>query len=432
MDNERLPYPVWRESNVKIRLLFVFVAVLFAAPFSVQAVDYVLTSDGWASNDLSATPGAMTVSGDGGSGTPYLHGTYSDNLDMDEFQIFANTNDLDAIYYEFNIGTLTYDTNSVDGGLINFSGIGDRPVLTIDATNTITIRAIDSSSTGHVSAVRQVVNLYATNGITVHEGIDARSIDGLGGARCGGIGIYSGGPVVIGGELKTGPNRYPGDIEVIGASINLGSNIRTHKGGSDSADPADVMLNATDGGVVVNGWIGAWGANDGRGHVTILSGGGGDVTISSGITNSITTVAVTKTNCGGDVSITSDGDITIGGLIDSCAYVPEGNYSYPGSLYLSASNGAITLADLDVSLHSNITFTALDNTTITNNLLGLNDYLSGDYVTRFTNTTITGDIVYNPDAASNAYLNEATYIITGSEAYSVRPPPPSATCIMLK
>lgn len=436
----------------------------------VAPTDYVLAEDGTIGLDLVATPSDVVVSGDA---TNVIYDLLYHSLDMDAYRV---TNEVEEVDVLFQLGALTYDSNSAEGGVLDLSGILARGSLTIEAMNSIELRSVKTlttQATGSSLAGAGHVTLTASDGLLVADAIDASAV---GNARGGDISLsVTDGAITVGGEIKTGDSRYPGSVQMTAREISLSDVLTTTVSNSGDAGPVgvtstvgridigmldlsavynggDLTLTATGGGIAtgpidtsafhVNGRTG--------GKVTILSdaevsvasidasvaristnlntdaGGpieimaGNDVTVAGAIktyvSNANTNSAGTLRSRSGDITITSaNGNIGIGGAIDASHPDPmwDGT-NYMGNLTLSAVNGSNTLASLNVDHVNEITLIAASGkgTLIIGPLEGLGSDIGDSDIDRF--TSVVGDVYYDDEVPENAYLNSQTYPIVNS------------------
>jgi len=341
------------------------------------------------------------------------------------------------------------------------------------------------------------VTLNANNNIVLTGGVDATGPLGPNGASGAAISIISSAGIVdIGGSLLSSGGRGAGSQTVQGtsvylnevaanavrdnasaASIGITATLGVIEAGNISAtaprNAGNVTLTAQNGNVTA-GNITARStiANDNialsGGAVSITSGGavqagaivttvartnqlntatvGGAVNIVASnnvlvagdintfVNNSSTSVLLRSR--GGNIIITSiTGDITIDGDIDASS--PAGDWDanelWSGSLTLSAAQGAIQLASLDVNKVGNISFnTSITlGTTILGAISGLDFYLDTDTMTVSRFGTVVGNIYYDPGEQTGELANGGTFTIVGSEDFSLTVVPEPGTMVML-
>lgn len=406
---------------------FCLAATVMAMQGAALADVFTLSADGAVGASLAATPSALVPTGTGASATPYTYDLGANDLDMDAFKI---TSAGSAYHAAFILGSLSYDEGDASGGVFDFSGPSYRGNLKVEAAGSISIRAIDTSSTSRVGSSDRPgsITLMAPDGIWVAATLRAVQ---TGNEYPGHVSATAAnGPVVVGGLIDTGRSRRPGNVTITAETISVdeiwagaGSPTITCYGGK-------VSLAATVGDVAVSGSINNWCAQEAAGGGDVVIEAAGDVAISGGITNLTHRAADAGTKGAGHVSIDAGGSISIGAGVNSSVVHAS---AVRGNLALTAGD-AIGLATLDVGLHGDISISAARGTTIDGPLLGLDEHLDAEAMTVGRFTAVTGHIVYDPDVPENVYLDGGTYAITASVGgtYLLKPPAPERTLITLR
>ncbi len=448
---------------------------------------YTLTADGNVGSAFSATPSNIAPSGTGTPADPYKYDLGVDSLAMDAYRILGAANSC-----LLALSSLSYDSESANGGAFDFSGSGTRGNLQINASGAVAARSISTRSTS--SGVGGKIEISSTTGITINGPLDSQ---GAGTNNSAGLinMTCSDGAVSVTGEVLMQSAGTGVALTINGTSVTLSGNITDGTTRSNSAGAA-VTLSATAGSILTADIINS-SVNFQAGNITISSAGGhvttGNIsshTTGTALTNRaaggaisinssghVTTGALStytsrtmeneNRDQGGNVTITASGNVSVGGLIQT--YVSStstnatkssaghisvssttGNISLSGAidadapageasrgdLTLSAAQGGITLAALDVNRVGDITLTAAAGigTTVTGALENLVGFLNFGALTVGRFTSVTGDIWYDNEVEENAYLEGKTFEILASNGgtFHLQPiPEPSSVALLI-
>lgn len=463
---------------MKNKISRLFIALSFSVCGSAYAV--TMTGEGIV-GDAIAT---INPTGTGAtSGDPVTYDAGAAVFDMDQYGITRTNGPTHVL---LSADSITSDTNTVSGGLLNFSSDGPNSMgsLQIDAITTILLNSIDTRFTAGANRNAGSLAMNAGGDIVVAGPVRSSGTYSAGGSSGSPIEITSsGGSVRIGGDVdSTGSGRSNGYVTMQGTSLYL-QNIFTEgirnngRGGSvtltatsgliesgtisahGGRTPGDVTLTAAYGDVTVGSITNGTTANESNAHsggtVTIVSGGavqvdginstvarvfenallsmGGNVDITASnnvlvagaidtyVNNGNTNAGETARSSGGNISITSEtGDISIQGAIDASSPAGEWNGEYwHGDLTLTATEGAIELASLDVDKVGDISFVASLGlgTTILGEISGIDSYLNTGTFTVSRFGPVTGNIYYDPAQQSGTLAAGQTFQIDGSEPY---------------
>lgn len=286
----------------------------------------------------------IVPTGTGNAGDPYVYDVSGIDLDMDAYDFLHNVQFPERIDMTLYADSVTNGT----GGNINFSGPGKnangadlRGVVLINTTNDLAIRSATLSITNNVRGNGGHLTLISSFGsITVSEEIDTRSgAQGNPSQEMGGNVLLSAasGNVTVEGSIQT-MGRTAGSVVVTGQNVSVGGNISTDGPsiGLYSVIAGDISITALNGDVVVGGW------------------------------------------CSADTN-----DNIKGGTL--------------GDLTISATNGSISLGNLDVRLVENISLMALTTATITGLIEGLIVEVAGGNVAGAFDTDANSDVHYFSD-----------------------------------
>jgi hypothetical protein len=290
-----------------------------------------------------------------------------------------------------NETTGTIATTNALGASYNYARYTDPGLLKIKFYIDNSAILTESNTLWDLDLGTKDINYLAVGGGNVDVYLYARSVTNRGGKITIAANANSGtvpnlylnttGPIVLPEIVAAhthGNNNVP-NVTVSGSAVTITNKVQTQKtsGNRNSTLAGKITVTATT----------------------------GDITVGDLLARCVSSLTATD-NKGGDISLTaSNGNVVVTGQIDSYA-ITNITGCVKGNLTISAPNGSIQLASMNVTNLNTIAFTAGGTITVLGDIAGLS--VAGNTVTgKF--PTLTKDIYYYPK--QNTYGLSGTYLI---------------------